>query len=52
MGLACVENLIDATQNLDMFVEASGMLRALACNLLKISNDSATPLLRPGRGTR
>ena len=39
MGLARAENLIDATQNLDMFVEASGMLRALACNLLKISND-------------
>jgi aspartate ammonia-lyase len=39
MGLARAENLIDATQNLDMFVEASGMLRALACNLLKISHD-------------
>lgn len=39
MGLARAENLIDATQNLDMFVEASGMLRALACNLFKIAND-------------
>ena len=39
MGLARAENLIDATQNLDVLVEVSGMLRALACNLLKISND-------------
>ncbi|MHB8956230.1 MAG: aspartate ammonia-lyase [Pirellulaceae bacterium] len=39
MGLARAENLIDATQNLDVLVEVSGMLRTLACNLLKISND-------------
>jgi aspartate ammonia-lyase len=39
MGLARAENLIDATQNLDVLVEVSGMTRALACNLLKISND-------------
>ena len=39
LGLARAENLIDATQNTDVFVEVSGMLRALAANLLKISND-------------
>jgi aspartate ammonia-lyase len=39
IGLARAENLIDATQNADVFVEVSGMVRALAANLLKISND-------------
>jgi aspartate ammonia-lyase len=33
------ENLIDATQNTDVFVEVSGILKALASNLLKIAND-------------
>jgi aspartate ammonia-lyase len=39
LGLARAENLIEATQNTDVFVEVSGMLRALASNLLKVSND-------------
>jgi aspartate ammonia-lyase len=39
IGLARAENLIDATQNADVFVEVSGMVRALAASLLKISND-------------
>ena len=39
LGLARAENLIDATQNADVFVEVSGILRALAVNLLKIGND-------------
>lgn len=39
MGLARAENLIDATQNLDPFVEVSGMLKAAAVNLIKISGD-------------
>jgi aspartate ammonia-lyase len=39
LGLARAENLVEATQNLDPFVEASGMVRALASNLIKISND-------------
>jgi aspartate ammonia-lyase len=38
-GLARAENLVDATQNVDAFVEVSGMLRALATNLLKVAND-------------
>ncbi len=33
------ENLVDATQNLDCFVEVMGMLTALATNLLKMAND-------------
>ncbi len=39
LGLARAENLLDATQNADVFVEVSGMIRALGTNLLKISND-------------
>lgn len=39
LGLARAENLIDATQNADVFVESSGMLRALSASLLKVSND-------------
>ncbi len=39
IGLARAENLIDGTQNTDVFVEVSGILKALASNLLKISND-------------
>ena len=33
------ENLIEATQNTDVFVEVSGILKAHASNLLKISTD-------------
>lgn len=39
MGLAPAEYLMDITQNNDVFVEASGLLKALAVNLMKISND-------------
>ena len=39
IGLARAENLIDSTQNTDVFVEVSGILKAHASNLLKISND-------------
>lgn len=38
-GLARAENLIDCTQNADVFVEVSGILKACASNLLKISGD-------------
>ncbi|HEY3266571.1 MAG TPA: aspartate ammonia-lyase [Armatimonadota bacterium] len=38
-GLARAENLVDATQNTDAFVEVSGILKALASNLLKICGD-------------
>ena len=39
MGLARAENLVEATQNTDVFVEVSGILKALASNLLKIATD-------------
>ncbi len=38
-GLARAENLIDATQNTDVFVEVSGILKALASNLFKVASD-------------
>jgi aspartate ammonia-lyase len=39
VGLARAENTVDATQNFDVFVEVSGMLKAAAANLAKISAD-------------
>lgn len=39
LGLARAENLIDNTQNADVYVEVSGMIKACAVSLLKISND-------------
>jgi aspartate ammonia-lyase len=39
LGLARAENLVDATQNADVFVEVSGILKALAVNLFKVSGD-------------
>jgi aspartate ammonia-lyase len=38
-GLARAENLVEATQNCDVFVEVSGILKACASNLLKVSGD-------------
>ncbi|MDF2987846.1 MAG: aspartate ammonia-lyase [Eubacterium sp.] len=38
-GLATAEYPMDITQNNDVFVEVSGLLKALAVNLMKISND-------------
>ncbi len=39
MGLATAEYPMDVTQNNDVFVEVSGLLKALATNLFKIAND-------------
>ena len=39
MNLARAENLVDGTQNADVFVEVSGILKAHAVNLFKISSD-------------
>jgi aspartate ammonia-lyase len=39
IGFARAENLIDGTQNTDVFVEVSGILKACASNQYKISND-------------
>lgn len=37
--MVTADNLFDATQNLDVFVALSGMLKAAAVNLSKMSND-------------
>lgn len=39
IGLARAENMIDATQNFDVFVEVSGMLKSAATSLAKIASD-------------
>ena len=39
IGLAAAEYPMDVTQNNDVFVEVSGLLKALAVNLMKLSND-------------
>ena len=39
IGLARAENLVEATQNADVFVEVSGILKAHASSLIKISGD-------------
>ncbi len=39
IGLAAAEYPMDITQNNDVFVEVSGLLKALAVNLIKIAND-------------
>jgi len=39
IGFARAENLIEATQNADVFVEVSGILKAHAMDLLKICGD-------------
>ncbi len=39
VGFARAENLVEATQNADVFVEVSGILKACAVTLLKICGD-------------
>jgi aspartate ammonia-lyase len=39
IGFARAENLTEATQNADVFVEVAGMLKACAVSLLKVSTD-------------
>jgi len=39
LNIARAENLVDATQNADVFPEVSGILKACAVNLIKISFD-------------
>ncbi|MDQ1255567.1 MAG: aspartate ammonia-lyase [Candidatus Hydrogenedentes bacterium] len=39
IGFARAENLVDATQNADVFVEVSGILKACAATLWKICTD-------------
>lgn len=39
IGFARAENLVEATQNADVFVEVSGILKACAASLVKICTD-------------
>ncbi len=39
IGIARSEYAMDNTQNMDVFVEVSGLLKAAAANLMKIAND-------------
>ncbi len=39
LGLARAENLVEATQNADVFVEVSGILKACATSLWKVCSD-------------
>lgn len=39
LSLSRAENLVDATQNADVYVEVSGILKAHAVSLFKISSD-------------
>ncbi len=39
LNIARAENMVDATQNADVFVEASGLVKAAATNLAKIAGD-------------
>ena len=39
IGFARAENLVDATQNADVFVEVSGIIKAHAATLLKLCTD-------------
>jgi len=50
LPLARAENLVDATQNLDVMVEVSGILKAHAMTLLKISGDLRIMSMGPDAG--
>lgn len=39
IGISRADNLMDNTQNLDSFVEVSGLLKTCATNLIKMAND-------------
>ena len=39
LGLARAETMMDITQNNDVFVEVSGLLKSAAVNMMKIAND-------------
>ncbi len=50
IGFARAENLVEATQNADVFVEVSGILKAHAVSLLKICGDLRTLSSGPEAG--
>ncbi len=50
IGLARAENLVECTQNADVFAEVSGILKAHAVSLLKISSDLRIAASGPDAG--
>ncbi len=52
IGFARAENLVDATQNADVFVEVSGILKAHAVSVLKICGDLRLMASGPEGGLR
>ncbi|MDR1950140.1 MAG: aspartate ammonia-lyase [Spirochaetaceae bacterium] len=50
LGLAAAEYPMDITQNNDVFVEVSGLLKALAVNMMKIAGDLRLMNSGPGGG--
>ncbi len=50
LGLCRAESPMDTTQNADVFVEVSGLLKTCAVNLMKISNDLRLLSSGPGGG--
>jgi aspartate ammonia-lyase len=39
LGIARAENMVDVTQNADVFAEVSGLIKAAAVNLAKVASD-------------
>ncbi|HPC43754.1 MAG TPA: aspartate ammonia-lyase [Candidatus Latescibacteria bacterium] len=52
LPIARAENLVEATQNQDAWVEVAGILKALASNLIKIGNDLRLLSSGPHAGLR
>ncbi len=52
IGFARAENLVDATQNMDVFGEVSGIIRSYAITLNKIANDLRLMSSGPETGFR
>lgn len=50
IGFARAENMVECTQNADVFAEVSGMLNACATNLIKISQDLRLMASGPSAG--
>jgi aspartate ammonia-lyase len=50
LGVARAENMIDVTQNADVFAEVSGLIKAAAVNLAKIAADLRLLSSGPGGG--
>jgi aspartate ammonia-lyase len=50
LGVARAENMVDVTQNADVFAEVSGLVKAAAVNLAKVSSDMRLLSEGPGRG--